>query len=69
MPGQWEQLIIDKTSLKVRREVLIELFEGRFGQLPPQIFERLDQFSVDELKRLNQSILHANSLAELGLAD
>ena len=43
--------------------------EDKFGPLPAKVLERLQQMSLDELIPLCKTILHAQSLADLGFRE
>jgi hypothetical protein len=51
------------------QETLRALLEERFGPLPTPVLERLHRLSTERLKALTKTILHAQSLRELGLED
>jgi predicted transposase YdaD len=49
---------------KLRRQLLLSL-QGRFGELPPHVTERVQAASEDELDRLSERLPTAQTLAEL----
>jgi hypothetical protein len=54
--------------LRSRREVLLYQLNEKFGTLPQSISQQVQTIaSVEELDRLLRKLIHANSLAEIGL--
>ena len=59
---------IAKGVLASRRETLIRLLQVKFDAVPETTVQRVESISsTDELDRLLEKIIHANSLAEMGL--
>ena len=52
-----------------RCDVLRVRLEDKFGELPPEVVERLAKVPAEGLKFLSRAILGANSLKDLGLTD
>jgi len=52
-----------------KRKILALQLEQRFGRLSPQVRERLESLSAEQLDELARALLGAKSLEELGLAD
>jgi Domain of unknown function (DUF4351) len=50
-----------------RRSMLREVLEEKFGTLSAAVDERLEQVPPEELMSLGKAVMHAQSLAELGL--
>jgi hypothetical protein len=60
----WER----KGILTSRREVLIRQLQVKFGAVPETAVQRVESISsTDELDQLLEKVIHANSLAEMGL--
>jgi hypothetical protein len=54
--------------LASRRETLLALLDEKFGSVPKITSQRVQSIeSTEELDRLLRQIIHANSLAEMGL--
>ena len=52
-----------------QRKILALQLEERFGPLRPEVQERLESLSAEQLTELARGLLRAKSLQELGLAD
>ncbi len=64
----WERQGITKGLLQARREVLLSLLGEKFGTVPPLISQQVQTIESSEaLDRLLRQLIHANSIAELGL--
>ena len=60
----WER----KARAASRREILIRLLRVKFDAVPETTVQRVESISsTDELDRLLEKVIHANSLAEMGL--
>lgn len=59
--------VYEKGLMQGRREVLREQLEKRFGPLAPQMWDRVNQMNLDQLKQLSLALPGANTLQELGL--
>ena len=60
----WER----KARAASRREILIRLLRVKFDAVPETTVQRVESISsTDELYRLLEKIIHANSLSEMGL--
>jgi hypothetical protein len=55
--------------LQGKREVLLIHLESRFGPVSPEVRQRLEALSVDQLDDLARAVLKAQSLQDLGLKD
>ncbi len=60
---------MEKGLLTGRREILIVQLEDEFGELSATARQRIESWSAERLKKLGLELLHAESLAELGLED
>jgi flagellar biosynthesis/type III secretory pathway protein FliH len=59
---------IEKGRAEEARETLLVLLREKFGAVPGTTLQRVEAIaSVEELRRLLRQIIHANSLAEIGL--
>jgi len=59
---------IAKGVLSSKREILIQLLRVKFDAVLETTVQRIESISsTDELDRLLEKIIHANSLAEMGL--
>ena len=74
---EWEQQFLRKGRREGRQEgrvegmrsIVLKLLEDRFGPLTPRTRQRVEEISsARRLERLATQILHATSLAEMGLA-
>ncbi|MBI1930587.1 hypothetical protein HYR99_40865 [Candidatus Poribacteria bacterium] len=55
-------------TLRSRRDTLLELLQEKFGSIPETAVQRVEVISsVEELRRLLKQLVHASSLAEMGL--
>ena len=60
----WER----RARLEEAREILLALLGEKFGTLPEVIIQKVQGIdSEEELDRLLRQLIHANSLAEMGL--
>jgi hypothetical protein len=60
----WER----QGALAAHREILIRLLQVKFDIVPETTVQRIESISsTDELDQLLEKIIHANSLAEMGL--
>jgi hypothetical protein len=50
-----------------RRESLLLQLEAKFGALKPEVVQRVEALTPEELRQLQLDVLKANSLKELGL--
>ena len=54
--------------LASKRETLIRQLQVKFDVVPEAIVQRIESISsTDELDRLLEKVIHANSIAEMGL--
>ncbi|MBC8235590.1 hypothetical protein H8E77_39085 [bacterium] len=59
---------IAEGMLSSKREILIRLLRVKFDAVPETTVQRVESISsTDELYRLLEKIIHANSLSEMGL--
>ena len=59
---------IEKGRAEEARETLLEQLREKFDPVPETTTQRVQAISsVEELRRLLRQIIHANSLAEMGL--
>ncbi|MBI1929262.1 hypothetical protein HYR99_34080 [Candidatus Poribacteria bacterium] len=55
-------------AVRSRQEALLELLQEKFGSLPQTAVQQVETLSsVDELRQLLRQVVHAASLAEMGL--
>jgi flagellar biosynthesis/type III secretory pathway protein FliH len=54
---------------KALRGLLLVLLQERFGTLSPDALARFNACQVDKLPDMGRSLLHADSLKDLGLED
>ena len=60
----WER----RARTESRREILIRLLRVKFDDVPETTMQRVESISsTDELDQLLEKVIHANSLAEMGL--
>ena len=60
----WER----QGALAAHREILIRLLRVKFGTVPETTVQRVESISsTDDLDQLLEKIIHASSLAEMGL--
>jgi hypothetical protein len=62
------QVLVAKGRQEGRQELLLEMLEARFGQLPSSAGERLSALTDSELSAITRKVLFAESLGALGLA-
>jgi Domain of unknown function (DUF4351) len=60
---------VNQGIIQGKREMLRQQLEDRFGTLPTQVIEKLQNASADEINTLSRAVLRATSLQELGLGD
>ena len=64
----WQRKARAEGVLASRREILIRLLRVKFDAVPETTVQRVESISsADELDRLLEKIIHANSIAEIGL--
>ncbi|MBI1927336.1 hypothetical protein HYR99_24235 [Candidatus Poribacteria bacterium] len=55
-------------ALRSRRETLLEQLQEKFGSLPQTAVQQVETLSsIDDLRQLLRQVVHATSLAEMGL--
>jgi len=60
----WER----RARAESRREILIRQLKVKFDAVPETTVQRVESISsTDELDQLLEKVIHANSLAEMGL--
>jgi hypothetical protein len=64
----WQQKGRTEGILRSRREVLLSLLNEKFGTLPQTTSQRIQTIeSIEKLDQLLRQLIHANSIAEMGL--
>jgi hypothetical protein len=63
------QTSFEKGVEKGQREMMLELLREKFDTLPEEASKRVEGMSAQELKQLARSLMKANSLVDLGLAE
>jgi len=64
----WERKGRTEEALRSRRDTLLEQLQEKFGTLSEMTVQGVEAISsVEELRRLLKQLVHANSLAEMGL--
>jgi len=55
-------------EMKGRRDTLLEQLQEKFGSVPETTVQHVQAISsIEELSRLLRQLIHANSIAEIGL--
>jgi hypothetical protein len=60
---------IQEGILQGKRQVLLWMLEGKFGSLAPEVRQRVETLSAEQLEQLAQAIFTAQSLKDLHLQD
>ena len=59
----------ERGKLHGERSVVLRQLQAKFGALSPQVQERVEALSAEELQQLQLALLNAQSLKELNLED
>ncbi len=59
----------ERGLMQGERRVVVRQLEAKFGSLLPQVKERVEALSLEDLQQLQLDLLHAQSLKELRLED
>ena len=63
--SSWELKGIEKGRQEGKEKLVVRLITKRFGSVPSQVTERLDQMTSEQLDELGEALLDFTSLADL----
>ena len=59
---------VEQGALRTRREVLLELIQGKFGSIPQRMESRIQLIrDIDQLKTLTHKIIHASNIDDINI--